>query len=489
MLRNMLKIAIRNILKERTYSIINILGLTIGITSSVLIMLYVNDELSYDKFHKNGENIYRVVSNISEPDNSFTWAVAQIPFAPEMKAKYPEIENYARVSGQGRLKLSYEDLSFYEEDIYMVDSTFFEVFTYELSQGDIETALDNPTNIVLSPKMAEKFFGADSPIGKQFEDDQDRSFTVTGVLKAVPTNSHLLFDALIGWQTSERRATNWGGFGVFTYLQLPPAYDIKELDPKFDSVIVTHVNPIFERMGISVDYDLQKVVDIHLHSKIQDEAESNGDITYVYIFLAIALFMLIIAAINYMNLATARSSKRAKEVGMRKAMGSFRSSLITQFLTESVVLSIFSLLLSFGLILLLLPFFNELSGKSISFNVLLEPANLLFLIFIVAIIGISAGSYPAFYLSGFKPVDVLKGKGASSSGNPIMRKGLVVFQFGISVFMLISTMIVYSQLQYLRDKDLGFSKEQVAGMLQEAGLEDIQFSVKEPFWCVLARKS
>jgi len=356
----------------------------------------------------------------------------------------------------------YEDLEFYEEDIYMVDSTFFDVFTYEFIEGDMETALDGPNNIVLGRSMATKYFGDESAIGKQFADDQDRNFIVTGVMEDAPTNSHIIFDALIGWDVSERRATSWGNFGVFTYIQLPQAYDIEELNPKFDSVLSMHVNPIFERMGITINYELQKITDIHLHSKIQDEAESNGDITYVYIFSSIALFMLIIAAINYMNLATARSSKRAKEVGMRKVMGSHRGQLISQFLTESIVLSVFSLILSLGLIYLLLPFFNDLAGKTMGFSVLLEPNYIFALLFIVALIGISAGSYPALYLSGFKPVDVLKGRGSSSVSQSGLRKTLVVFQFSISVFMLISTLIVYAQLQFLRDKDLGFSKDHVA---------------------------
>lgn len=462
MLKNMLKIAIRNILKERTYSFINILGLTIGLTSTVFIMLYVADELSYDKYHKNGDNIYRVVSNIQEPDNAFTWSVAQVPLAPELRNKYPEVENYARVSGQGRLKLKYEEKEFYEEDIYMADSTFFNVFTYNFIEGNMATALDDPSKIVLTESLAKKYFGSESAIDKQFTDDQDRNFTVTGVIKDVPSNSHLIFDAVIGWEISERRAGSWGNFGVFTYIQLPQGYNLDDLNPKFDSVLVTHVNPIFERMGITINYELQRITDIHLHSKIQDEAESNGDITYVYIFSAIALFMLIIAAINYMNLATARSSKRAREVGMRKVMGSYRIQLINQFLAESIVLSIVSLLLSLVLIYLLLPLFNDLSGKTIDFSVLLGLKNFSILLGLVVLIGFTAGSYPAFYLSGFQPVDVLKGKGSSSQGQSRLRKTLVVFQFAISVFMLISTLIVYAQLQFLRGKDLGFNKDNVA---------------------------
>lgn len=462
MLKNMLKIAIRNILKERIYSLINIFGLTIGITCSVFIMLYVNDELSYDRFHKNAENIYRVVSNIQEPDNAFTWAVVQIPLAPELSSRYPEVKNFTRVSGQGRLKLMYEDKQFYENDISMADSTFFEVFTYLFIEGDMGTALDGPNNIVLTESLAKKYFGDESAIGKQFTDDQDRNFVVTGVMEDVPSNSHLKFDALIGWDISDRRATSWGNFGVFTYVQLPEGYNPDDMNPKFDSVLVAHVNPIFERIGITVKYELQRITDIHLYSKIQDEAESNGDITYVYIFSAIALFMLIIAGINYMNLATARSSKRSKEVGIRKVMGSRRSQLISQFLTESIVLSIVSLVLSLALIYLLLPMFNDLAGKGIGLSVLFEFKNIVILLVLVVTVGFIAGSYPAFYLSGFKPVEVLKGKGSSLTGHSNLRRTLVVFQFAISVFMLISTLVVYNQLQYLREKDLGFNKDHVA---------------------------
>lgn len=462
MLKNMFKIALRNILSERIYSLINILGLTIGITSSVLILLYVNDEISYDKFHEHGDNIYRVVSNIKEPDNEFTWAVAQVPLAPEMKERYPEVENFSRVSPRGRIKLIYDDLSFYEEDIVMADSTFFEVFTYDFLEGDKETALDGPDKIVISKELALKYFGEEPALGRQLADDQDRNFTVTGVLQDVPENSHLVFDAVVGWTMPENVRTNWGNFGVFTYIQLPENYVPEDLNPKFDSVLVAHVNPIFESMGITIDYELQKITDIHLYSKIQDEAESNGDITYIYIFLAIAVFMLIIAAINYMNLATARSAKRAREVGMRKVMGAMRGSLVSQFLAESILLSGFALFLSLLLIYVLLPFFNELSGKSIAFSVIFTPFNFLSLLLIVGLIGFLAGSYPAFYLSGFRPSEVLKGSGGSSSNKQQLRKALVIFQFAISVFMLISTLVIYAQLQFLRQKDLGFNKEQVA---------------------------
>ena len=462
MLKNLLKISIRNILKEKTYSLVNILGLTIGITCSIFILLYVGDEISYDKFHVNGDNTYRIVSNIKEPDNAFTWAVAQIPVAPELKNNYPEVENFARVSGTGRFKMKYEEKEFYEEDIYMADSTFFDVFTYEFVEGDPETALDGPFKIVMSQSMAKKYFGNESAIGKSLIDDEDDTYLVTGVIKDPPRNSHLVFDAIVGWEITGARSTDWGSFGVFSYIQLPEDYLIENMQPNFDSVLAQHVNPIFEQYGITINYEMQRITDIHLYSKIQDEAESNGDITYVYIFSAVAFFMLIIAAINYMNLATARSAKRSREVGMRKVLGSTRGQLIGQFLTESILLSVIALIFSLILIYLLLPAFNDLSGKHISFSILFQPKNFLSLLGIIMLIGFLAGSYPAFYLSGFKPADVLKGKVAGSSGHSGLRKSLVVFQFGISLFMLISTLIVYSQLQYLRNKDLGFNKDQVA---------------------------
>ena len=292
----------------------------------------------------------------------------------------------------------YEDKQFYENDISMADSTFFEVFTYLFIEGDMGTALDGPNNIVLTESLAKKYFGDESAIGKQFTDDQDRNFVVTGVMEDVPSNSHLKFDALIGWDISDRRATSWGNFGVFTYVQLPEGYNPDDMNPKFDSVLVAHVNPIFERIGITVKYELKRITEIHFYSKIKDEAESNGDITYVYIFSAIALFMLIIAGINYMNLATARSSKRSKEVGIRKVMGSRRSQLISQFLTESIVLSIVSLVLSLALIYLLLPMFNDLAGKGIGLSVLFEFKSIVILLVLVVTVGFIAGSYPAFYL-------------------------------------------------------------------------------------------
>ncbi len=464
MVKNLLKIAIRNILKEKTYSLINILGLSIGITGSVFLGLYIIDELSYDKYHQNASNIYRIVSHIKEPDNEFTWAVAQIPLADELKSNYADVIDVVRFYGMGRLLFKNEDKQFYEEDVYLADSTVMDVFTYQFLAGDPETALDNPNSIILTKSLAIKYFGEDKPLDETLQNQRGDEYQVTAVIEDIPTNSHFHFDALISKSSNPDYRGSWGNFGVFTYIHLPEGYDLSKMNENFEKVLEDHVNPIFASMGITVNYVMQRITDIHLHSKIQDEAESNGDISYIYIFSVVAFFMLIIASINYMNLATARSVKRAKEVGIRKVMGSQRNQLIYQFISESLILSIIALVVSIGLIYLLLPQFNQVSGKVIPFSYLFQPEILIGLISVVVFVGIVAGSYPAFYLSGFKPVDVLSGKTPAKGGNSGLRKVLVVFQFSISVFMLISTMVVYDQLQYLQEKDLGFNKDHIVRM-------------------------
>ncbi|MBT1700174.1 ABC transporter permease [Fulvivirgaceae bacterium PWU4] len=462
MLKNLLKIALRNILKDKTYSAINILGLTIGITCSMFLLMYILDELSYDRYHKNADNIYRIVSNIKEPDNAFTWAVAQIPLGEELRDNYPEVENVVRFFGTGRTQYKNGDKQFYEEDLYLVDSTVFDVFTYTFIDGDAATALDNPFSMVVTEKMAKKYFGdMQSVVGQSLQNLQGEEFKITGLIKDVPPNSHFRFDGLISRNTRPQFQGSWGNFGVSTYVQLPAGYDLSKMYASFDKIIKEKVNPIFEQYNIKIQYELQRMTDIHLYSKIQDEAEEGGDISYIYVFGAIAVFMLIIACINYMNLATARSANRAKEVGVRKVMGSQRLQLVAQFITESVVLALIALVTSLVLIYALLPGFNSLANKELPFTYILQLPVLLSLVGIMLFVGVVGGSYPAFYLSGFNPVSVLKGKLAARGGTVVFRKILVVFQFAISVFMLISTLIVFDQLQYLRNKDLGFDKERV----------------------------
>lgn len=461
MLKNLITIALRNIRKDKTYSAINILGLTVGITCSVFLLMYILDELSYDRYHKDANNIYRVISNIKEPDNAFTWAVAQIPLAEELRDNYPEVKNVVRFFGLGRTLYKNGEKAFYEERFYLADSTVFDMFDYKFLYGDINTALDKPNSIVLTREMASKYFDKEDAVGMSFQNQAGDVYNVTGVIDDVPLNSHFIFDALISRSTMPGYQGSWGNFGVFTYLQLPPGYDLAKMDTSLRKVIKEKVDPIFAEYGITIRYELQRITDIHLYSKIQDEAEEGGDISYIYVFGAVAFFMLIIACINYMNLATARSAGRAREVGIRKVMGSQRVQIMTQFITESVVLALIALVVSLVLIYGLLPLFNQLSNKELPFTYVTQAPVMLSLVGVVIFVGIIGGSYPAFYLSGFNPVNVLKGKAAMKGGNALFRKFLVVVQFSISIFMLISTLVVFDQLQFMRDKDLGFSRERI----------------------------
>src|SRR5260221_6722032 len=461
MLRNLIKIALRNLLKDKGYSAINIAGLTIGITCSLFLLMYILDELSYDKYHVNANTIYRIVSQIKEPDNAFTWAVVQKPMAVELRDNYPEVKNAVRFDGMNRNLYKNGDRQFYEDDFFLADSTVFDMFSYTFLAGDPGTSLDNPFSIVLTETVAKKYFADPrGALNQTLVNQQEESFKITGIINDVPMNSHFRFNALVSESTRKQQG-GWGGFGTTTYIQLPEGYDLNKMQTSLDKIVKEKVNPVFESAGVKVKYELQRITDIHLYSKIQDEAEAGGDISYIYIFSAVAAFMLIIACINYMNLATARYAGRAKEVGLRKVMGSLRSQLIAQFLTESVIVALVSLFFSIILIYAFLPAFNILANKQLPFSYLLQQPVLLSLVGIVLLTGIIGGSYPAFYLSGFMPVNVLKGKLAAKGGNSTFRKTLVVAQFALSIFMLVSTLVVFDQLQFLRSKDLGFDKENV----------------------------
>lgn len=455
------KIAYRNILKEKTYSILNIVGLTIGITFSVFLLFFIADELSYDRYHEHAEQIYRVATHFKEPDNEFTWATAQIPLAPALKDNFPEVINAVRFFSMGRTLYEYKDKQFYEEDFYLADSTVFHMFTYNFIEGEPGAALIRPNTMVITSSIATKYFGTESAVGKVLQNEYGQLLEVTGVISNIPENSHFRFDGLISRSTEPNRTGGWSLFGVYTYIQLPENYDPQDMQSNFDLILKESVNPLYASIGTTIHYELQRITDIHLYSKIQEETEGGGDISYIYIFSAIAAFLIIIACINYMNLATAKSVRRAKEVGIRKVMGSQRKQLVFQFLTESVVLGILAMMLSLITIFLLLPVFNEITNKSLSFGYVLQPKILLSLVGIIVTVGILAGSYPAFYLSAFNPVKVLKGKVSSQGGQAGLRKTLVVLQFCISIFMLICTLVIYNQLSYMRNKDLGFDKEKL----------------------------
>lgn len=472
MLKNLIKTAIRGIKKEKGYSVINIMGLTTGISCSLFLFLYILDELCYDKFHENATNIYRVVTHVKEPDNEFTRTGVQVPLAEELVTKYPEVINAVRFFTTGRELFQrgnepgsqLENKQFYEEDIYFADSSVFEMFTYKFITGNPVAALNEPYSIVLTQSLALKYFDDADPMGKTLIFvDRKESYKVTGIIEDLPPNTHFRFDALLSVNSLPRfrKLSNWGRIMVYTYLQLPDGYDPADFQPNLDQIITDHVKPLFDKANISLTYGLQRITDIHLYSKIQDEVEAGGDISTIYIFSAIGIFILLIACINYMNLATASSARRAKEVGIRKVMGTFRRQLIAQFLTESMILAFIALLLSLFTIGLLLPAFNQIADKHISMYALLDVRIMLITMGILLFIGIFGGSYPAFYLSGFQPAAVLKGKVSAKGGNTTIRKALVVLQFSISIFMLISTVVVYHQLNFLMKKDLGFDKEQI----------------------------
>lgn len=461
MFQNLIKVALRVIRKDLFYSFFNIAGLTIGITSSIFLLLYVLNELSYDRYHENSDNIYRVVSHISEPDDAFDWAVAQIPFAPQVKEDYPEVVQYVRYIDAGRTLFKKDDSFFYEDDVYFVDSTVFEVFSWKLISGNPETALNEPKSIVVTRSFSERYFGTDDPVGSSIETTSGELYKVTGLMEDVPQNSHLKFSALVSRNTLPRQMGSWGNFGVYTYLLLPEDTDYKQFESKISEMYDKYMAQIFEAMGIKIEYVLHPLPWIHLNSDYEAEPEPTGSKAYIYIFSIVALFMLVIASINYMNLATARSTRRAREVGLRKVMGSSRGLLIFQFLTESIILTIISVILSLLLVKLLMPEFNLLSGKLLDFSSLFQMNMILSLIGIIVLLGVVGGSYPAFYLSRFNPEKVLKGEVTSGYKKFSFRKVLVVIQFSISLVMIVSTWVVYSQIGFLKNKDVGFDKTNV----------------------------
>jgi len=475
MIKNLLLIALRNLKKDFWYSLLNILGLTIGITFSLFLIFYVKDELSYDKHHKNSDRIFRIVSYIQEKDKNTDWTLTQLPLGPTLQKDYPEVEQQVRFMGRERTLFRNGTKEFYETKAYYVDSTIFKVFTHKFVEGNAATALNAPFDIVISKTLAKKYFGNTSAVGKTLKTVYD-TYNVTGVIEDVRQNSHIRYDMLISISTAIRNfpvgPESWGNFNYFTYVLLKPGTHAQAFNKKLDDVYKKYGEKLFQQFQVSMQYDLQPIRDIHLHSKLQLEPEELGNMSYIWIFSSVAFFMLLIACINYMNLTTARSARRAKEIGIRKVTGSSRKQLVAQFLGESLLTSLLAVIFSILLMLLLLPMFNGISGKTFSMRNMIEPSNLLLLGSIIIFTGLIAGSYPAFYLSAFKPVGILKGALSKASGNIGLRRTLVVLQFSISMVMLICTWVVYSQLTYLRKKDLGFDKNQVMTVTVNTGQDE-----------------
>ncbi|MDP4284479.1 MAG: ABC transporter permease [Bacteroidota bacterium] len=470
MFKNYLKTAWRNIRKNKLFSFINILGLSIGIATCFIIMLYVQDELSYDKFNKNAGNIARVIFQANISGGKINESVSMAPVAATMKRDFPQVQDATRILDDGTPQVVYRDKEFKDDRFAYVDPNFFNIFTLPMIKGDAKTALAQPNTVVITQTTAKKYFGNDNAMGKTIQlTNVTHPYKVTGVIKDVPANSHFhfgIFASMIG--RPDANSDSWMGGGFHTYLLLRPGTDLKTIEAGLPAMVKKYMGPQIEKaMGLTLEqfitkgnslgFALQPLTAIHLYSDTSNEFEAGGNATYVYIFACVALFMLVVACINFINLSTAGSSKRAKEVGIRKVAGSGRFQLIRQFLSESVLITLFALLIAFVMVKLALPTFNAISGKHLSFDV--KP--ILSFVGMGLIVGIIAGIYPAFYLSAFKPIVVLKGRLTTSHNSFGLRSGLVVFQFFISVALIIGTIVVYKQMKFMQNKDLGFNKDQL----------------------------
>ena len=473
MIKNYITVAFRNILKNKAYSILNITGLAIGLMAFVMIMLYVQYETSFDKHSPNADRIHRVYTRGSL-NGDFEMVATPAPIGAAFVEEIPGVLNFTRVRNIGFPVIRYEDKVFSEEKWFMADSSYFAVFGLELLQGDKNTALVEPHTVVLTESTAKRYFGNDDPIGKVLNSDRARDYVVTGVIADPPPNTHFHFDFLASLMTYPNMANNdiWVSNNFYTYLLLDENTSPEEVQSKFPAMVLKYAGPQIEQfLGVSWDklveqgasygFYLQRLTDIHLHSHLDYEVEQNGNILYVRIFSIVALFILIIACINFMNLATARSTKRAREVGVRKTLGSSRSLLVQQFLTESIILSFISSIIALLLVKLLLPVYNTIGGFQLELNLLSNPLLLPLIVALILIVGIVSGSYPAFYLASFNPVKVFKGSSLSKGHKSWLRSGLVIFQFTITIMLFAGTMVIYNQLNYIQNKELGYDKENV----------------------------
>ncbi len=480
MIRNYLKIAIRSLLKQRVYTTINVLGLAVSISACILILLYVSHELSYDQFFPEGDRVYKMALERKYPNHKTFYSVVPHSFAKSIQQDFPEVERVMHLFGPNRnavvtYKVSDSEIKSFEENYFLqADSSFFYFFDLELVKGDKNTALALPNQVVISTAMATKYFGEEEPIGKILGGDFGE-MKVSGVFKELPGPSHLRFDflgSIAGPQFRQFINTeNYTSFDSHTYIKLKPGADAKSLEAKFPKMVDTYAAGHIEhdlgksweeykKAGNGYRYFLQPLASIHLDpTNIEFTITPGGNIRYVYILSFVAVLILIIACINFMNLATARSAERAREVGVRKVMGSVKNQLVFQFLTESVLLSVFATLLAVLIAFLALPFFNDLVEKQLPF--LFSAQAIIGLTAVAIFVGVMAGLYPAFVLSSYNPAVVMKGNFSGSNKGAWLRNGLVVFQFMISIVLIVGTVVVNQQMQFMQNKNLGFDKEQV----------------------------
>ncbi len=488
MFKNNLKIAFRNLSKQRFYTFINVAGLAVGIACCLLIVLFVNDELSYDHYHTKSDNIYRITRYTLFNEQEFHYPVNPAPLAEAMVNDIPEVEYAVRFRNYGSFLVSLKDSpeSFKETKLTFSDKDFFKVFSVPVVKGNPETALEKPSSVAISASTAKKYFGEKDPTGQTMILDGDNEYNVTAIFEDMPANGHLQFDFLMSMESlEESRSDLWLSNNFYTYILVKDGTEKQIVEEKLNRMVERYIEPqIVEIIGKTIEefaaagnklvFNLQALPDIYLTSNFRFDIGITSDITYVYLFSAIALFILVIACINFMNLSTARSASRAKEVGVRKALGSFRSHLVRQFLTESILLCVLAFVLAIVIATTVLPFFNDLSGKVLEIPVS-SPWFYGIMLFSILIIGTTAGMYPAFFLSSFRPANVLKGRSSQGPGGSFIRSTLVVFQFFISILLMIGTVAVYRQLNFIQNKKLGFEKERVI-MVNDAYMLDDQLT-------------
>ncbi|MCW5910685.1 MAG: ABC transporter permease [Cyclobacteriaceae bacterium] len=475
MFKNYVKVAIRNILKHKFYSGLNIAGLAFGLTACFLIGLYIFDELSYDRFHKDYENIYSVGLHGKIGGQELYTASSCPPLAQAMVNHIPGVEQGIRIRNWKNIVMKHDEKAFTESKVLLADSNFFEFFSFKLIEGDVKTALKDPATMVITTQMAEKYFGNEPALGKIITVGNDNeAFKVTGVAEPAPVNSQIQYDFILSAASdSNMKSDGWTNNGLYSFYRKNPNTDVAGIDARLRELTIEHVGPELEQ-GLGVDFkQFEKQGGVYsyfsypMHSKhlyqtqLMDGLSPASDIKYVYIIGAVGLFILLIACINFMNLSTARSANRAKEVGLRKTLGSVRSRLIAQFMSESFVYVFASMVIAILAVYLLLPSFNLLAGKELSFGMMLEIPVWVSMLIVFAIVALLAGSYPAFYLTSFNPVEVLKGKVRSGMKSKGIRSTLVVVQFAISITLIISTLVVYNQLNFLQERNIGLDKKGV----------------------------
>ena len=474
MFKNYVKTAIRNLSRNKGFTAINIFGLALGMATCLLITLFVQNELSYDRYNKKASQIVRVTFKGVMESGVIKESNVMPPLAAAFKKDFPEVLEATRIRANGTHKATVGLKSFKNESLAFVDSNFFRVFTLPLIKGSEATALVKPFTVVISAEGAKRYFGDENPVGKVLVMPNDNaSLTVTGVFDKIPETSHFHFDLLASMASMpEAREQSWMISSYYTYLLLPQGYNYKQLEAKLPQEIDRYIGPQlekgmgttlaeFRKKGNSLGFNLQPITDIHLKSDLTGDMEPYGNIQYVYIFSAVAVFMLLIACINFMNLSTAGASKRAREVGIRKVLGSLKTQLVKQFLLESLLLAAIAMVIALAMVYWALPLLNNLAGKNLTLSLFSNPWVLPGLLTFGVITGFLAGSYPAFFLSSFNPIAVLKGRFSTGKKTVSLRSGLVVFQFFISVGLIIGTLVVYSQLKYIHNINLGYDKSQV----------------------------